>query len=94
MPVHVDDGHGEGQFLGDEAVHERQVLPTAIGVVAAPPVAQQRARDEGARAGEAEEVSQRLPVVLAISEDVEVLCSVAQTVAGFTAPDPLVLGEQ
>ena len=94
VPVHVDDGHGEGQLLGGEAVHERQVLLVAVGVVAAPPVAQQRPRDEGARPGEAEEVPQRLLVVLAVAEDVEVLRPVGQAVAGLTGLDPLVLGEQ
>ena len=94
VPVHVDDGHGEGQLLGGEAVHERQVLLVAVGVVAAPPVAQQRPRNERAWAGEAEEVAQRPPVVLAVAEDVEVLRPVGQAVAGLTGPDPLVLGEQ
>ena len=94
VPVHVDDGHGEGQLLGGEAVHERQVLLVAVGVVAAPPVAQQRPRDEGARPGEAEEVLQRLLVVLAVAEDVEVLRPVGQAVAGLTGLNPLVLGEQ
>ena len=94
VPVHVDDGHGEGQLLGGEAVHERQVLLVAVGVVAAPPVAQQRPRDEGARPGEAEEVPQRLLVVLAVAEHVEVLRPVGQAVAGLTGLNPLVLGEQ
>ena len=96
VPVHVDHGHGEGQLLGREPVHESQVGGLGVLVEAAPPVAQQRARDEGRGAGQGEEVAQRPPVVLAVPEQVQVLVRRAPVhgVGAGARADPFVALEQ
>ena len=96
VPVHVDHGHGQGDALGGEAVHEGQVLLLGVGVVAAPPVTQEGPVNERGGPGQAEEVVQGRAVVLPVAEEVEVrvrggAVHGARTGAGT---DPLVLGQE
>ena len=96
VPVHVEHGHREGQVLGRETIHEGQVGLLRVAVVAAPPVAQERPRDQGSGAGEAEEVPQRAAIVLPVAEEVQVVIR-GRAVHGARArarPDPLVLLEE
>ena len=72
VPVHVQDGDGEGDLLLGEAVHQREVLVRAVGVVAAPPVAQGVARQQRLRARELVERAQGGAVVAPVGEHVEV----------------------
>ena len=88
VPVHVQDGDAERQPLLREAVHQLQVLVRAVGVVAAPPVAERVARQQRLRAGELVQRPQRGAVVAPVGEHVEVL------VARAARRDPAVLLEQ
>ena len=96
VPVHVEHRYREGQPLGREAVHEGEVGLLGVAVVAAPPVAQERPRDQRSGAGQAEEVPQRPAVVLPVAEQVQVVVR-GGAVHGARArarPDPLVLLEE
>ena len=72
VPVHVEHGDAERQVLLGEAVHQLEVLAGAVGVVAAPPVAERVAGEQGLGAGELVERPQRGAVVAAEREHVEV----------------------
>ena len=72
VPVHVHHQHGERQAAPVELGDQLPVLGLVVGVVPAPPVAERPARQDGLRPGQGVEVAQRLPVVVAPAEEVEV----------------------
>ena len=96
VPVHVEHGHGEGEALGREAVHESEVGLLSVAMVAAPPVAQERSRDQRDGAGQGEEVAQSPPVVLSVAEQVQVAVAgrAVNRARARARPDPLVLLEE
>ena len=87
VPVHVQHRDRERQLLLLEAVQQLAVGVGAVGVVAAPPVAERPARQHRRAAGDGVERAQRVGVVVAVGEDVEV------GAAAVARADPAVVGE-
>ena len=88
VPVHVEHRDRERNAFGREAVHQVEVLLGAVGVVAAPPVAEREAGQQRLRPGQSVQRADRRAVVGAVGEHVQVLAS------GFARCDPAVIGEQ
>ena len=88
VPVHVDDRDRERHPLLAEPVDQRDVLVGGVGVVAAPPVAEGVARQQGRGAGQVVEGAEGLLVVVAVGEHVQV------EVALGARGDPAVVAQQ
>ena len=73
MPIHVHHGHGEGQVLGGEALHQRQVFLLGVAVKTAPPAAQRIAGQQRLRPAEMVKIRHACFKVPVITEEIEVL---------------------
>ena len=72
MPIHIDDRHRKGQTLGFKTLNQLAIGRLTIAIEAAPPVTQGILRQEGLGPGQAIEVGQASPVVMAIAKVIEV----------------------
>jgi hypothetical protein len=72
VPVHVDDADGEREFTRAELLHQSLEFGRVVGPEAAPPVAQEIARDHGRRPGDLLEFLQAAHVIVAVAEEVKV----------------------
>ena len=73
MPVHVDDRHRQGDFFLGELFHQRQIAFLGIAVKTAPPVAQRPSGQQRGRAGQAVEIPQAGGIIVAVTEEIQVL---------------------
>ena len=88
VPVHVDHGDRERDFLRGEPLEKCLVLVLAIGVKPAPPVTEGEPGEQRGRPGEAIEVAETFAVAASIAEEIQVLR------AGAPRREPAVVGAE